>query len=146
MGIFNYLLLVIENGRVDWIFFTFRQLWSSFPDFAASTFSASKRQRGFFSCVRLTNVNVTERRSRDLGEVTQGKHGLSRLNIAPKSAFYYRKRLLEDRFLVKQPISMRINNRNVLGTLLHLPRFHSPRLPKLLVLIKRIVEILKVPT
>lgn len=78
--------------------------------------------------------------------MTQGKHGLSRLNIAPKSAFYYRKRLLEDRFLVKQPISMRINNRNVLGTLLHLPRFHSPRLPKLLVLIKRIVEILKVPT
>ena len=93
----------------------------------------------------ITSYIVLERigRSRDLGEVTQGKHGLSRLNIPPKSAFYYRKRLLEDRFIIKQPISMRINNRNVLGTLLHLPRFYNQRLPKLLVLIKRIVEILK---
>lgn len=38
---------------------------------------------------------------------------------------------------------MRVSNRNVLGTLFHLPRFYSQRLPKLLVLIKRIVEILK---
>lgn len=39
---------------------------------------------------------------------------------------------------------MRVNDRNVLGTLLHLPRFYSQKLPKLLVLIKRTVQILKV--
>ena len=41
-------------------------------------------------------------RSRELGEVTQGKHGLSRLNIQPKSAFYFRKKLLADGLLMKQ--------------------------------------------
>lgn len=39
---------------------------------------------------------------------------------------------------------MRISNRNVLGTLLHLSRFYSVRLPKLLFLVKRLIEILKV--
>ena len=52
----------------------------------------------------LTSYIVLERigRARDLGEVTQGKHGLSRLNIPPKSAFYFRKRLLADHFIMKQ--------------------------------------------
>lgn len=52
----------------------------------------------------LTSYIVLERigRARELGEVTQGKHGLSRLNIPPKSAFYFRKCLLADRFIVKQ--------------------------------------------
>ena len=43
-------------------------------------------------------------RARELGEVTQGRHGLSRLNIQPKSAFYFRKRLLADGLIVKQVI------------------------------------------
>lgn len=40
---------------------------------------------------------------------------------------------------------MRVNNRNVLGTLLHLPRFHSVKLSKILNLIIRLLQILKVP-
>ncbi|KAK4017313.1 hypothetical protein OUZ56_032260 [Daphnia magna] len=82
-------------------------------------------------------------RSRGHGDVTQGRYGLSRLNIPPKSAFYFRKRLLADGLIVKQPISMRVSNRNVLGTLLHLSRFYSLRLPKLLYLIKHLMQILK---
>jgi hypothetical protein len=39
---------------------------------------------------------------------------------------------------------MRIGNRNVLGTLLHITRFYTLRLPKLLDLIKRLIQILKV--
>ena len=39
---------------------------------------------------------------------------------------------------------MRVSNRNVLGTLLHLTRFYSLRLPKLLDLIKRLIKMLKV--
>ncbi len=39
---------------------------------------------------------------------------------------------------------MRIQNRNVLGTLLHLDRFYSLKLPKILILIKRLIQILKV--
>lgn len=39
---------------------------------------------------------------------------------------------------------MRVSDRNVLGTLLHLPRFYNQKLPKLLVLIKRLVQVLKV--
>lgn len=41
-------------------------------------------------------------RSREHGEATQGKFGLSRLNIPPKSAFYFRKRLLADGLILKQ--------------------------------------------
>ena len=41
-------------------------------------------------------------RSREQGEATQGKFGLSRLNIPPKSAFYFRKRLLADGLIIKQ--------------------------------------------
>lgn len=41
-------------------------------------------------------------RSREHGETTQGKFGLSRLNIVPKSAFYFRKRLLANGLIVKQ--------------------------------------------
>ena len=55
----------------------------------------------------LTSYVILERigRSRDHGEVTQGKFGLSRLNIPPKSAFYFRKRLLEDKIITKQVIT-----------------------------------------
>lgn len=41
-------------------------------------------------------------RSREHGEATQGKFGLSRLKIPPKSAFYFRKSLLADGLIVKQ--------------------------------------------
>lgn len=47
-------------------------------------------------------------RSREHGESTQGKHGLSRLNIPPKSAFYFRKRLLANGILVKQVNTLNI--------------------------------------
>lgn len=55
----------------------------------------------------LTSYVILERigRSRDHGEVNQGKFGLSRLNIPPKSAFYFRKRLLEDKIITKQVIT-----------------------------------------
>lgn len=41
-------------------------------------------------------------RAREHGEVTQGKHGLSRLNIPPKSSFYFRKGLLAHGLIAKQ--------------------------------------------
>lgn len=52
----------------------------------------------------LNSYIVLERigRSRELGEVTQGKIGLSRLNIPPKSAFYFRKCLLNEKLIMKQ--------------------------------------------
>ncbi|EFX77102.1 hypothetical protein DAPPUDRAFT_321692 [Daphnia pulex] len=104
-------------------------------------------QTGVLETLAINSYVMLERigRSREHGDVTQGRHGLSRLNIQPKSAFYFRKRLLADGLIVKQPISMRIGNRNVLGTLLHLTRFYSLRLPKLLDLIKRLIQILKAP-
>lgn len=83
-------------------------------------------------------------RSREHGEVTQGKHGLSRLNMPCKSAFYFRKRLLADGLIVKQPMSMKVSNRMTLGTLLHLPRFYCLRQSKLIIMMKKLIQVLKV--
>ena len=83
-------------------------------------------------------------RSREHGEVTPGKHGLSRLQISPKSSFYFRKKLLTDGLIVKQPIAMKVGNKSIHGTLLHLPRFYNLKLPKLMVMMKKLVQVLKV--
>ena len=93
----------------------------------------------------INSYMVLERigRSREHGEVTQGKQGLSRLNIPCKSAFYFRKRLLADGLIVKQPMSMKVSNRMTLGTLLHLPRFYSLKQSKLIVMMKKLVQVLK---
>ncbi|XP_045025411.1 general transcription factor 3C polypeptide 1 isoform X2 [Daphnia magna] len=112
---------------------------------AARNVALAGVQTGVLETLAINSYIMLERigRSREHGDVTQGRYGLSRLNIPPKSAFYFRKRLLADGLIVKQPISMRVSNRNVLGTLLHLSRFYSLRLPKLLYLIKRLIQILK---
>ena len=70
----------------------------------ARSYSLAGERCDLLESFSLTSYIVLERigRARDLGEVTQGKHGLSRLNIPPKSAFYFRKCLLADRFIIKQ--------------------------------------------
>ncbi len=61
-------------------------------------------QTGVLETLAINSYIMLERigRSREHGDVTQGRHGLSRLNIQPKSAFYFRKRLLADGLIVKQ--------------------------------------------
>jgi hypothetical protein len=83
-------------------------------------------------------------RSREHGEVTSGKHGLARLQIPPKSSFHFRKKLLADGLVVKQPICIKVKNKSTHGTLLHLPRFYKLHLPKMVILIKKLVQALKV--
>jgi hypothetical protein len=64
-------------------------------------------QTGVLETLSINSYIMLERigRSREHGDVTQGRYGLSRLNIQPKSAFYFRKTLLADGLIVKQVIS-----------------------------------------
>lgn len=71
---------------------------------AARNAALAGARTGVLETLVLNSYIMLERigRSREHGEVTQGKHGLSRLNIVPKSAFYFRKKLLADGLIVKQ--------------------------------------------
>ncbi|XP_063221021.1 general transcription factor 3C polypeptide 1 isoform X2 [Bacillus rossius redtenbacheri] len=82
-------------------------------------------------------------RSRYMGEVTQGKTSLQKMSEDPKTLFYYRKFLLHHRLIVKQVHHEKIAGHNCSGSLLHLPRFHVERKPKILFLTEKVVTFLK---
>lgn len=82
-------------------------------------------------------------RSRYLGEVTIGKVSLQDIGESPKSLFYHRKILLQNKLITKQAYQHKIGITNNSGCLLHLPRFYIERKPKGLLVIEEVVEILR---
>ncbi|XP_046395465.1 general transcription factor 3C polypeptide 1 isoform X2 [Ischnura elegans] len=93
----------------------------------------------------LAHYCVLERigRSRYHGEITIGRTSLQQIGIDPKTLFYLRKFLLNHKLITKQIFHIKSGGQNSSGSLLHLARFYVLRRPKVLVLTKKVVEILK---
>lgn len=99
-----------------------------------------------FYDLTLTQYILLERigRSRQMGEITQGKVSLAAMGDNPKSMFYHRKRLLKLNLITKQPHQQKgCRGQTQNGSLLHLTRFYVERRSKFIMMIQRAVEILK---
>uniref|UniRef100_A0A6A7FY16 General transcription factor 3C polypeptide 1-like n=1 Tax=Hirondellea gigas TaxID=1518452 RepID=A0A6A7FY16_9CRUS len=98
----------------------------------------------WFKPLTLAQYCILERigRTRTMGDVTQGKHGMTQLGDA-KSLFYHRKRLLRLGLITKQThLQKGISGASQTGSLLHLTRFYIERKSKFVLLIEHCVELL----
>lgn len=95
----------------------------------------------------ITRYCMLERigRSRSHGEITHGINSLLALGEDPKTLFYHRKALLEQKLITKQVHHQKTQNSTnpYTGTLLMLRRFHVERKPPFFHITEKIVEYLK---
>lgn len=83
-------------------------------------------------------------RSREHGEITQGKVSLQIISRDPKILFYNRKILLENKLISKQAFYVKTNPAHqTTGSLLHLNRFYNEKKTKTQIMTEQIVEVLR---
>ncbi|KAF2349050.1 B-block binding subunit of TFIIIC [Trinorchestia longiramus] len=98
-----------------------------------------------FNPLTLAQFCILERitRTRTMGDITQGKHGMTQLGDA-KSLFYHRKRLQKLRLITKQThIQKNLKGVSQTGSLLHHTRFYVERKSKFVLLIEHCVDLLR---
>lgn len=113
--------------------------------------SQSERERALFGHKSKTTTSAIVRycllerigRSRYLGEITHGKNSLLALGEDPKSLFYHRKELLRYNIITKQTYHQKKGTVVYNGTLLHLKRFYTEQIPKVLKLTELVVAYLR---
>ncbi|KAA0189852.1 hypothetical protein HAZT_HAZT006034 [Hyalella azteca] len=98
-----------------------------------------------FNPLTLAQYCILERiaRTRTMGDITQGKHGMTQLGDA-KSLFYHRKRLLKLRLITKQThLQKNLKGVSQTGSLLHHAQFYVERKSKFVLLIEHCIELLR---